>query len=106
MSASFLSKNVICVTCMYTCIENLTQTRDYIVPVLRGDYLCVDVHGIRMHVWRESRPLPERGATRYYQFKQLSKQLQYILAFVDTKSILCTRSSFHGFYNLFTYVHS
>jgi hypothetical protein len=21
---------------MYTCIENLTQTRDYIVPVLRG----------------------------------------------------------------------
>jgi hypothetical protein len=37
--ASFLSKNVICVKCMDTCIKNLTQTRDYIVPVLRGVYI-------------------------------------------------------------------
>jgi hypothetical protein len=34
--ASFLSKNVICDKCMYTCIQILTQTRNYIVPVLRG----------------------------------------------------------------------
>jgi hypothetical protein len=26
----------VCVQCMYTCIQILTQTRNYIVPVLRG----------------------------------------------------------------------